>query len=408
MKNIITTIVKIIAGIFAILIPFYLVIQFAENVVFIHNYHTLKWVQLLIIASGFYISGLINSKTSLKWIPFLYISLLVCVPMRSIYFPFFFFVVLFATISLFLTRKEFKKKYRLISFSFMTALFVYFLLSQPLIIRRTKQIVLNNNGEPQNGIVFWDFSKNKANVLPEHTFKDINNNDFQLQSLKNKTVYVTFWATWCKACLQEKSELEKLKNYFKDSVNIVFVDIALDSGKQWRNYIAKYNPKGIQLISKNEAKTREVFKLYGIPDHIIVNPEGHYRQQRNIENAYRILSNKGVLADFVSGRESENHMEFILVKITDNKLKTFEKLELKDAAEYFMAPKNRAYHLNELVQNWLNNFTLENKTKEIKLPKYVYFAVENTIQRNDSIINMGYFTTSDVVLQSLKSIDTKE
>ena len=71
MRNIFTTIIKVITGIFSILIPFFLVIYIADNLVFIHDYSILKWVKLLIIATGFYESGLINRKTHIKWLPFL-------------------------------------------------------------------------------------------------------------------------------------------------------------------------------------------------------------------------------------------------------------------------------------------------------------------------------------------------
>jgi thiol-disulfide isomerase/thioredoxin len=362
---------------------------------------------LLVIASGFYISGLINSKTSLKWIPFLYISLLICVPMRSIYFPFFIFVVLFATTSLFITRKEFKKKYRLLSFSVLIALFGYFLLSQPLIIRKTKQISYIND-ELQNAIVLWDFSKGKSNILPEQTFKDVDNNDFQLQSLQNKTIYVTFWATWCKACMQEKPELEKLKNYFKDSANIVFVDIALDGEQQWRYYLETKKPYGVQLISKNEAKTRELFGLSGIPAHIIVSPEGLYKKERNISNAYNLLSNRDVLTDFVNGKkingkENNHRIETLFVKITNNTSKTFETFA-PDTTEYFM---NKGSDRALKTLNFLNQIRSLNFTSESKKPMNLYFVIENTIQRNDSIINFGYLELSDSVL-SLEPIETKE
>jgi len=281
----------------------------------------------------------------------------------------------------------------------MTALFVYFLLSQPLIINKQKEF-LN-----VNSVVLWDFSKNKANILPKQTFRDINNNDFQLQSLKNKTVYVAFWATWCKGCLQEKPALEKLKNDFKDSANIVFVDIALDGEEQWRNYLTKNKPKGIQLISKNEAKTRELFELSGIPEHIIVSPEGHYRKERDIRNAYSILSNRDVLTDFVNGKENNKiSIEFIIVKITNNTSKTFEIVNV-DTTEYFMNKENdKAFKYGSIVGNIIS----ESLKSENKIPRYVYFGIENTIQRNDSIINIGYLKTSDVVLHTLKPNETKE
>jgi hypothetical protein len=204
--------------------------------------------------------------------------------------------------------------------------------------------------------------------------------------------------------LQEKQELEKLKNDFKDSVNIVFVDIALDGEEQWQYYLTKNKPKGIQLISKNEAKTRELFELPGIPEHIIVSPEGHYRKERNIENAYNILSNRDVLTDFVNGKEKNNSIEFIIVKITNNISKTFEIVTL-DTTEYFMNKENdKAFKFGSIVDNTIS----KSLKSENKLPRYVYFGIENTIQRNDSIINIGYLKTSDVVLHTLKPNETKE
>ncbi|WP_026473355.1 TlpA family protein disulfide reductase [Alkaliflexus imshenetskii] len=399
MKNVITTTIKITAGIFAILIPFYLVIHILDNLVFIQDYPSLKWVQLLIIASGFYISGIINSKTPLQWIPLLYISLLVCVPMRSIYFPFFIFVILFATIGLFITRKEFEKKYRLLSFCVLIALFGYFLLSQPLIIRKTKEISYHND-ELQNAIVLWDFTKGKSDMLPKHTFKDVNNNDFQLQSLKGKTVYVTFWATWCKPCIKEKPALEKLKNDFKDSANIVFVDIALDGEKQWRNYLEKNNPTGIQLLSKNEAKTRALFEFAGIPYAIIIYPDGRYSKGTDIRisMAYNLLSENGLLSDSGKSIDNENHSIFLFAKITDNTSKDFM-IVIPDTTDYYKYQNgNEAIKLLSL----LDAFYSEMVESGIKIPRYVYFGIENTIQRNDSTINVGYFKTSDVELKSLK------
>lgn len=404
MKVIITTIVKIIAGIFAILIPFFLVIHILDNLLIIHDYHILKWVPLLIIASGFYISGLINSKTPLKWIPFLYISLLVCVPMRSIYFPFFIFVVLFATISLFITRKEFKKKFRLLSLSILIALFGYFLLSQPLIIRKTKEISYFND-ELQNAIVLWDFSKGKSDMLPKHTFKDINNNDFQLQSLNGKIVYVTFWATWCKPCLLQKPELEKLKNDFKDSTNIVFVDISLDGEKQWRYYLENNNPKGIQLISKNEAKTRALFEFAGIPYAMIVYPDGRYSKgvDIHIDMAYSLLLQNGELTTSPNRIERVTTPDLIFAKMTDSTSNTFI-VVAPDTTEYFM---NKGSDRALKTLSFLNQIRSLNLKSENMKPMNLYFIIENTIQRNDSIINFGHLQLSDSIL-SLEPIETKD
>jgi len=65
MKKTLITISKIILGILSIIIPFTVLVYLVENVIQIHDYDQLKWFALLICSLGFYISGLINSKTPL-------------------------------------------------------------------------------------------------------------------------------------------------------------------------------------------------------------------------------------------------------------------------------------------------------------------------------------------------------
>ena len=140
MKKILITISKIILGILSIIIPFKVIAYLLSDVIRIDNYTQLKWVALIICLLGFYISGLINRKTPLKYIPFLYISLLLFIPIGCFYFPLIYFLFLFATISLLLTRKEFRNKTKWVSLILMSGLFIYFLFSQPLIINTEKYV----------------------------------------------------------------------------------------------------------------------------------------------------------------------------------------------------------------------------------------------------------------------------
>ena len=65
---------------------------------------------------------------------------------------------------------------------------------------------------------------------------------------------------------------------------------------------------------------------------------------------------------------------------------------------------DKAFKFGSIVDNTIS----KSLKSENKLPRYVYFGIENTIQRNDSIINIGYLKTSDVVLHSLKPNETKK
>ena len=191
-KTIVITTAKIILGILSIIIPFIIIGFLTSNVIKIHDYDQLKWIALLICASGFLISGMINRKTPLILIPFLYISLLIFIPLRYFYFPLIYFLTLFATISLFITRKEFQKKFKIASFILMSGLFIYFLFSQPLIIEQGKMINKDQYGDLMNGKIIWDFTKKKSNLMPESSYLDSELNPFDLKTLKNKTIYISF------------------------------------------------------------------------------------------------------------------------------------------------------------------------------------------------------------------------
>ncbi len=302
MKNTIFTALRIFLGIISVII-ITLGIAVLCEVIQIKSYILLKWVHLLICMLGFYVSGLINRKTSLKLIPFLYISLLIFVYLQSFYVPFIFLLILFATISLLLTRKEFNKKVKIISSIMMIGTFLFFLFSQPLeIVEWGKPMRLDQYGNLIDGKIIWDFSEKEAPKLPESVFLDLEDEPFDLISFKDKKLYITFWATWCVPCRQEKTQLEKLKAYFKDNTDIVFIDISLDSNKEkWKKHVKEKQYSGIQLISNSQSKTRSLFGIWTIPTHFIVNSKHEFVKVNPIEDAYNLLEDSIYLNKFFTG-----------------------------------------------------------------------------------------------------------
>jgi thiol-disulfide isomerase/thioredoxin len=383
MKKTFITILKLIAGIVSIIIPLMIFLFLGDNLIIIHNYDELKWVALIICAIGFYISGLINRKTPLKFIPFLFLSLLLFYPLRCFYFPLIWFLILFATISLFITRKEFHKKYKILSLLLMIGLFIFFLFSQPLIIREGRNINVDFDGNLINGKVIWNFSKELNHQLPNDIFLDSDNNEVKLQVFKNKTVYVSFWATWCKPCLAEKPELEKLKSHFKDNSDIIFIDIILDDSKQnWQKYIDYNKPQGLQLRAKNPAKTRELFKISGIPAHFIISPKGEFKSLRPIPFAYNLLSDSIKLDEFINSKPED---------ISKYKTVEYAKSEYAGNEYYTTDGKNR------LLEAQINNFLDTIRKKENS--KFVYLMIKGTKQDNDSIIHEVSIRFSDVKIK---------
>jgi thiol-disulfide isomerase/thioredoxin len=180
-------------------------------------------------------------------------------------------------------------------------LFGFFLFSQPLIIKN-KGYGTDTDNNLYNVTVLWDFTSNTPPSLPKEIFNDKNGNKVSLKDFGGKTLYVTFWATWCGPCLGEKPELEKLKKQFEDNADIVFIDISLDSNADfWHTYLSKNEHSGIQLITGNEAITRSNYQFSGIPYHIIVDSKGNYKE---ILSPYFIdkefLNNQDKLTEYIN------------------------------------------------------------------------------------------------------------
>ncbi len=301
MSNNFKTFLRLFFGILSVFLTTILIIVLFSEVIKVHNPRSLEWYPLLIAFIGFYVAGLINRKTKLALLPVLLLALIIFIPLKQIYYPFFFLVILFSSLSLLISRRMLNNKYKIPSVLFLIVVFGLYLFSEPLIIEK-KGFGYNDHEDLFNATVLWDFSNNKPSILPNETFLDINKNKVHLKEFKGKKMYVTFWATWCGPCLGQKPELEAIKKHFQTDTNVVFVDISIDSNLQrWKEYILKHKPTGVQLLSRIEGLTRSNFKFSSIPFHLVANSEGYFKSNPGpYYFDFGLLSNTDSLTEYIN------------------------------------------------------------------------------------------------------------
>ena len=301
MKKTLKTFFKLFLGILVIIATKILIMILFKEVINIMNLQVLKWFPLLMCIIGFYLAGLVNRNTRLILTPILLISLIIYVPLKLFYFPYFLIIILFSSLGILLSRREIVNRIKIPLLVILFGLFGFFLFSQPLIIKN-KGYGRNTDNDLYNVTVLWDFTSNTPPSLPKEIFNDKNGNKVSLKDFGGKTLYVTFWATWCGPCLGVKPELEKLKKQYEDNEDVIFIDISLDSNVEfWKTYLSKNEHSGIQLITGNEAKTRSNYQFSGIPYHIIVDSKGNYKE---IQSPYFIdkefLNNQDELTEYIN------------------------------------------------------------------------------------------------------------
>lgn len=117
----------------------------------------------------------------------------------------------------------------------------------------------NNSGKLINGV-----------QLPDVSLPDGEGNEVALSSLKGNIVLVDLWASWCKPCRKQHSQLVKLYSkyenvLFEDSSRFVIYQVSLDQdGDAWRQAIKADNLYWPYHLSELKGWNSKVVELYGI------------------------------------------------------------------------------------------------------------------------------------------------
>ncbi len=115
-------------------------------------------------------------------------------------------------------------------------------------------------------------------TAPDFTLSDIENNPVALANYKGQVVYLNFWASWCRPCMDK---MEKIKTIQPELENqgIVFINVSLDRKEEvWKETLAKKSFKGIHVLASGELNS-DIAKAYEIkvlPRYFIINKTGEF------------------------------------------------------------------------------------------------------------------------------------
>ncbi len=90
-----------------------------------------------------------------------------------------------------------------------------------------------------------------------------------MDDFKNKTVFINFWATWCKPCIQEMPTIAKAQELLKDK-NVVFLFPSNESVDLIEGFKER---KGFDF-NYVQSKNLEALNIVALPTTFIFNPKG--------------------------------------------------------------------------------------------------------------------------------------
>ena len=98
---------------------------------------------------------------------------------------------------------------------------------------------------------------------------NLNDQPIDLSQYQGKTLFINFWATWCKPCLLEMPSIQKAQGILKDQ-NIVFLFASDESPEQIENFKAAHD----YMFNYVRVENMEELNITGLPTTFIFNPEG--------------------------------------------------------------------------------------------------------------------------------------
>ncbi|KDE62564.1 thiol:disulfide interchange protein [Fusobacterium necrophorum DJ-1] len=126
-------------------------------------------------------------------------------------------------------------------------------------------------------------------TLPNIELLDQYKTQQSLDHYKGKVIVLTFWVTWCKDCMQEMPEMEKLyKEYGENKKEVIFLGVvnpksdvySKSRDRVYKKEILEYIKQNNYSIPSLFDETGEVYNTYEIeeyPSTFIINKENYLK-----------------------------------------------------------------------------------------------------------------------------------
>jgi thiol-disulfide isomerase/thioredoxin len=115
----------------------------------------------------------------------------------------------------------------------------------------------------------------KVTEAPDFTLADLSGKPLSLKDLRDKVVFLNFWATWCIPCRQEMPLMEALHAEFKDrGLEIVAVNYREDK-QEVRKFFAELGLTFKSLVDSDGAVS-DKYGAWSLPLTYIVNRKGEF------------------------------------------------------------------------------------------------------------------------------------
>ena len=117
-----------------------------------------------------------------------------------------------------------------------------------------------------------------AQIAPDFTFTDlVTGRTMKLSDLRDKPVYLNFWATWCPPCVKELPHIQSKYEQYKDRIH--FLAISVDSEQEAPAQFISSKGYTFTVGYGNEREISRAYSIEAIPASYIIGTDGTIKAQ---------------------------------------------------------------------------------------------------------------------------------
>jgi thiol-disulfide isomerase/thioredoxin len=164
------------------------------------------------------------------------------------------------------------------------------MLSQPKARKKLSLLIL------LSAAAFVFFPPSTAHLeggkLKDFTLMDMDGNQVRLfEFVKDKPLFLYFWASWCKPCRLVTPKVAALAKDYSDRITVIGINVGgVDSPKVVKKYVKSHHIDYPVLIDSDNG-TLEAYSIHAIPTIILLDKNGTilFRDNEPPENLEKLL-----------------------------------------------------------------------------------------------------------------------
>jgi thiol-disulfide isomerase/thioredoxin len=148
--------------------------------------------------------------------------------------------------------------------------------------------------------ILMPFTLAAKSVLFDQQLNLLSGDAISLDTLRaGKPVYLKFWASWCKPCIQEMPHLQHSYAEYSDKIQVVAVNIDINETRQDINKVIDRFSLTAPIALDSDGMLAKAYNFIGTPYHILINKQGEvvhksYKADETLDRRMRILAKENI------------------------------------------------------------------------------------------------------------------